>query len=292
MKLLTHAYSWTAGDPDTRKTWMREFAEAGETHIVLTNKLLSEACGEPIYLMNFYKEMRNFGLDFVDGHALWGPWSDPGMPLEEWHEQLILRHRATLRFCSRFGVDTLAFHTGVTSKGLFGKELTLDDYRKSLIRSMEELLPHAERYGVILALENQWTPLNQSRILLEVMEYFHSPFLGLCYDSGHGNLTEKGGKSPEKSCVPPVWNDFGIPIVWEENLIEKFVPWMVNCHLHDNDGMADEHQLPGNGTVDWARIKKALHAAPRLKNIQNESDPHGHTIRETCRIYRELLKDL
>lgn len=292
MKLLTHAYPWTTADSDTQKKWMREFAEAGETHIVLTSKLLCEACKEPYHVINFHKEMQNFGLDFVDAHAIWGPWSDPGMPLEEWHEQLILRHRACLRFCSLFGVNTLAFHTGNTSNIFFGKNLTLGDYREILIRSIEELLPHAEKNGVVLTLENQWTPLNQSRILLEVMEYFHSPNLGLCYDSGHGNLTEKGMLFPDKTCVPPVWNDFGIPVVWEENLIEKFAPWMVNCHLHDNNGKDDEHQLPGHGTVDWIRIKKALRQAPRLQNIQNESAPHDYTIQQICMVYRELVKEL
>ena len=146
-----------------------------------------------------------------------------------------------------------------------------------------------ERYGVILALENQWTPLNQSRILLEVMEYFHSPFLGLCYDSGHGNLTEKGGKSPEKSCVPPVWNDFGIPIVWEENLIEKFVPWMVNCHLHDNDGSTDSHSLPGEGNVDWHKVIPMLKRAPRLAVVQSEVClMPRYSVKQLCAAFEKL----
>ena len=138
MKLLTHAYPWTKGDSDTQKKWMREFAEAGETHIVLSCGLLGEACKDPDYLIKFHKEMQNFGLDFVDGHALWGEWSDLGMPLEEWHEQLILRHKACFRFCSQFGVNTLAFHTGHTFNSIFGKDLKLDDYRKMLVRSLEE----------------------------------------------------------------------------------------------------------------------------------------------------------
>ena len=242
--------------------------------------------------MTFFDDMKEFGLDFVDSHALWGTWSDPGMPLAEWKEILLLRHRMAFLFCRRFGVRTMAFHTGNTCNSLFGKNLTLEDYYNALIRSLEILLPEAEKCGVVIALENQWTPLNHSRQLLRVMNYFQSPNLGLCYDSGHGNLTEKGMLFPETTCVPVLWKDLGIPVEWEENLIEKFSPWMVNCHLHDNNGIADEHKLPGDGTVDWARIKSVLRTSPRLQSIQNESESQEHSIARICGRFRELFHDI
>jgi len=288
---VTHAYPWTNKESDAQKLSMREFAEAGETHLVLTNRLLGAACGDPDYLIRFHRKMREFGLDFVDAHALWGTWSDLGLPLEEWHDQLIARHRACIGFCARFGVDTLTFHTGNTLNSVFGQGLRLEDYRKMLIRSLEELLPDAGKYGVVLALENQWTPLNHSRILLEIMERFRSPYLGLCYDAGHGNLMEKGMFFPEETCVPDIWNDLGAPVEWETELVEKFVPWLVNCHLHDNHGVADEHLLPGRGTVDWTRVRNALRRAPRLRNIQNESSFFNCSIRESGAAVRAVLQE-
>ena len=288
---LTHCFGWTKGSRDEQKNWMREFADAGAKHLVLTNSLLAEGAKDSGYLMTFAADMKEFGLDFVDSHAHWGAWSDPGLPAEEWREIMLLRHRMAFRFCRHFGVRTMAFHTGNTFNSAFGKELVLEDYYDALIRSLEILLPEAEKCGVIIALENQWTPLNHSRQLLRVMEHFRSPNLGLCYDSGHGNLTEKGAQFPGRTCVPPIWNDLGIPVEWEENLIEKFAPWLVNCHLHDNNGIEDEHKLPGQGTVDWTRIRNVLHASPRLQNIQNECSPHGFPIAEICRTYDKLLQD-
>ena len=185
----------------------------------------------------------------------------------------------------------MVFHTGNTFNSAFGKELVLEDYYNALIRSLEILLPEAEKCGVIIALENQWTPLNHSRQLLRVMEHFRSPNLGLCYDSGHGNLTEKGAQFPGRTCVPPIWNDLGIPVEWEENLIEKFAPWMVNCHLHDNNGINDEHKLPGEGTVDWTRIKNVLRRSPRLACIQNECSAKGISISQLCGSFQNLLCD-
>ena len=289
MKPLTHCYSWIESRED-RKKHMREFAEAGARHLVLTSGLLGEGMKSIRYLLDFHEDMKAFGLDFMDAHALWGTWEDPGMPLEQWHDTVILRHRISIRLCAAFGVKTMTFHTGNTLNSIFGKNLALDDYYGMLIRSLEELLPDAERNGVILALENQWTPLNHSRRLLRVMEHFHSPNLGLCYDSGHGNLMEKGMSFPGRSCVPPIWDDLGIPVEWEENLIGKFSPWLVNCHLHDNNGMEDEHKLPGAGTVDWEKIRKNLSHAPRLQCIQNETAPHHNTISRICGKFSELFE--
>ena len=289
--ILTHCLPWTEWSREERTARMRELAELGETHIVLTSDLLQEAAFEPDYLITFAREMESFGLTFTDSHALWGIWSDLGIPLPEWKEILLLRHRMALRFCQRYGVTTMTFHVGTTFNSIYGKDLKLEDYRRALTSSLDILLPEAEKCGVVIALENQWTPLNHSSVLLPIMEEYRSPHLGLCYDSGHGNLTEKGMSFPDKSCDPSVWKEFGEPVKWEENLAEKFSPWIVNCHLHDNNGMRDKHKLPGEGTVDWDRILKVLRGSPRLQCIQNESIPGENTIPHVCRVFRELLRD-
>ena len=292
MKKLTHNYPWYKGNAEEQRAWMREFAEAGAQHLVLTSDLLGKGCADTGYLLDFARDMHEFGLDFVDSHAFWGTWSDPGMPLAEWREVLLLRHKLAFRFCLRFGVDTMAFHTGNTFNSIFGAKLTLDDYYRALADSLEILLPEAEKCGVIIALENQWTPLNHSSILLKVMEDFRSEHLGLCYDTGHGHLAEQGMRFPETTVVPAIWNDLGVPVKWEEDLVGKFSPWLVNCHVHDNRGSRDEHLPPGEGTVDWARMKKVLRNSPHLRSIQNESALHGASITEFCRSFQDLFRDL
>lgn len=289
--ILTHGLPWMEWTQEDRTARMRELADLGETHIVLTSSLLGAAAADPAYLMTFAEEMKSFGLTFTDCHAFWGNWSDPGMPLPEWREVMLLRHRIAFRFCERYGVTTMAFHTGNTLNHIFGKDLKLEDYYRALTDSLDILLPEAEKYGVIIALENQWTPLNHSSILLRIMENYRSPYLGLCYDSGHGNLMEKGMQFPGQTCVPLVWNNLGAPVEWETDLAEKFSPWMVNCHLHDNNGILDEHKLPGEGTVDWGRIMKVLRESPRLQCIQNESKLGENTLSRVCGVFRNLLRD-
>jgi sugar phosphate isomerase/epimerase len=288
---LTYCYHWHRLSGEELEAAMRAFADSGARHLVLTSDLICEGCRDSEYLFAFHRRMREFGLDFVDSHAPWGTWSDPGMPVAERRELMLLKHRMAFQFCRRFGVRTMAFHTGNTRNSVFGARLTLEDYRRALIESLELLLPEAERCGVVIALENQWTPLNHSDELLKIMESFHSPQLGLCFDSGHANLMEKGARFPGKTCVPPIWDDLGVPVKWEERVAERFAPWMVDCHLHDNGGIDDEHRFPGQGTIDWDRVRNVLRHAPRLQSMQNESVPRESSVSDFCRVFQELLKD-
>ena len=291
-KKITHLLGFHKWDTAEQDRVMQELVEAGEKYVVLNSGLLEEGCKKSDCLIDFHSRLKSAGLEFLDAHAPWGVWADPGMPVKDFRDIMLCRHKIALNFCRIFGVTTLAFHTGNTTNHIFGSDLTLDDYYKALIEALEELLPVAEKCNVIIALENQWTPLNHSSVLLQVMEYFNSPNLGLCYDSGHGNLTEKGATA-ERSCVPARWKELGVPVKWEENLIEKFQPWLVNCHLTDNFGMTDEHLLPGKGNVDWSRIKRVLAGAERLHCIQNECRlPEDMSVTEFCKGFRAGLGKL
>ncbi len=267
---ITYSCPWYTGDADKRRDALRALADAGIFNLVLANEIIESAFSSPELFINARKDMAEFGIKFMDAHAPWGTWKDPGMPLEDYHEMVVLRQKMAIRICNECGVGTMAFHTGNTINSIFGTDLTLKDYYSMLLRSLEELLPDAERYGVVIALENQWTPLNQTACLIGAMKHFNSPWLGLCYDAGHANLVENGKNFPGESVVPVIWEDAGIPVVWEENMVDKMQPWIVNCHIHDNDGKQDQHRLPGKGTVDWPGIMKALLSAPRLQCIQSE----------------------
>ena len=70
--------------------------------------------------------------------------------------------------------------------------------------------------------------------------------------------------------IPGMWERVGVPFRREERIAEKLQPYIVNCHLHDNYGERDDHDLPGNGNIDWKRIVPLLMTSPRLRNIQSE----------------------
>ena len=62
------------------------------------------------------------------------------------------------------------------------------------------------------------------------------------------------------------------------DLLEKMLPHIVNCHLHDNNGAQDEHKLPGDGCVDWSHVMPLLRQAPRLQLLQSEVVTARHGI--------------
>jgi sugar phosphate isomerase/epimerase len=40
--------------------------------------------------------------------------------------------------------------------------------------------------------------------------------------------------------------------------IERLKDNIIYCHAHDNHGISDEHNTPGDGTVDWEPVIGAL----------------------------------
>ena len=77
---------------------------------------------------------------------------------------------------------------------------------------------------------------------------------------------------------------------FDDRILEKMLPYTVNCHLHDNDGMTDQHLKPGRGNVNWKSIVKQLKHAPRLQVIQSEvSMIRSHdSIHEICRAFQNI----
>ena len=88
----------------------------------------------------------------------------------------------------------------------------------------------AERYGVYLALENSVFP----EYLQFIFDNIKSEYIGFCFDSGHEHAFAK---------------DFGY--------LDKFGDRLMALHLHDNDGIHDQHLVPFYGSIDWdAKVKQ------------------------------------
>jgi sugar phosphate isomerase/epimerase len=136
-----------------------------------------------------------------------------------------------------------------------------EDGRLAETRSLAALASHAERLGVIIALENlapvypapdalSFTPM----ILRTMVKRISSPAVGLCLDIGHANIVA------------------GLRHTDPLELIEPALDRAVIFHLHDNLGgrhdhsespeldplRLDLHLAPGRGTVPWQRIAPLL----------------------------------
>ena len=117
----------------------------------------------------------------------------------------------------------------------------LDRYMRQLGKSLEVLLPAAEKLGFTIALENMLPGEDGARLgsrpehLARFSAEFGHPHLGFCLDTGHA-LVAGGG--PEGA----------------DEFFEVMGPRMVAFHLADNAGDRDSHLAPGRGLVDWTRF--------------------------------------
>ncbi len=254
--------------PQMRRLVMHEFAVHGAKHLVLTSSLIEQCMREYKLPGQLQKEMAAEGLTFVDSHAPFQGCVDPIYPDASYRRQMITRLKLCLNICAENGVDTFTVHVG---NDFHYPEIPLETHRRNIEDALSQILPEAEACGVTVCIENIWVRSNVSSELIRYVKLFSNPFLGLCFDSGHANLMEKG-MNYETNSVTDLWKRVGCEPIWQEHILEDMLPFTVNCHLHDNFGQFDDHTLPGKGNIDWQHIVTLLKQAPRLKNIQSEVD--------------------
>ncbi len=288
---LTHCLYIAGLDERFRYFMFRELADNGGENLVLSDMILELVYNaeNPLKaLKNIKKEVNNAGLKFVDAHSIFGPHIDLNCPFPADREKSLAIHKMCLACCNECEVDTITIHIG--NPRFPG--LTLEEYREFIRRSLTELLPAAERYGVTICIENIWSPVNTVEELTGHCEYFNSPYLGMCFDAGHANLRSRKSDDPQHPvCVE--FNSMGLAPEWDDKILEKMLPYIVNCHLHDNDGTRDAHWTPFNGNNNWDKTMTLLAKAPKLRSLQNEVILPGRdlnsSIHHMCKTFEKLL---
>ena len=262
---ITYFLDWRTVSNELVPVMMEQAVATGIENIILSSALMHRVDELDVHEL-FLKSAAAAGLTYVDAHAPLGETELLGLPPEK-NRKAMLRHAAnSLALSAEFGCKTCTFHVWNWRPDSHSAEERFG----FICKSLETLLPIAEQNGVIIALENVWCPPNNADYLVRIVEHFKSPWLGLCYDSGHAFIFDQGRYNPEKSCVPISWTCPVEEIPWDDKMLEKMLPWLVNCHLHDNDGLNDQHVLPGKGKIDWKHVVGLLAQAPNLKCIQSE----------------------
>ncbi len=284
---VTHLFDFEFTNDRMRPYVMAEFAAHGAGNLVLTDTLIREIVKAPGFAKALHKDLQATGMRFVDAHAPFGTVEDLNLPIAALRPAMLIRQKLALEIIADFGVDSITCHVGNTPAEF--AEFSLDCLQDSIIRSLDELLPVAEKLGITIAIENIWFATSTPEKLLAVVRHFDSDHLGLCYDAGHANLMAKD-RGVETANPVDAWKRFG-PIPYDPRILEKMLPAVTTCHLHDNNGLCDEHLLPGRGTIDWQRIIALLRTAPRLKCFQNEVIPvrTGASIADVCRTFEKLF---
>ena len=117
------------------------------------------------------------------------------------------------------------------------------DVRKGLLDSISTLSDYAEQHDVTIGIENvptdtsAWTEALGKRTeeIIEILKETHSKNIGVTFDVGHANTIDDPA-----------------------NFAVKLAPYMVNVHVHDNDGSNDQHLVIGQGNIDFLKILNIL----------------------------------
>lgn len=281
---VTYRFNFEYTDDRTRSYVMHEFAANGAKHLVLSETLFRMILSDRTMAGTLRREMTAEGLSFYDAHAVSGPYLDLNCPIPEARAEMLMRLKLQLQIAAAMNVKTIAIHTG--HEDVY-PEYPLEVQYDCVKRSLEELLPFAEALDLIICIENTWFQINTADRLIGIKKEFPSGSLGFCYDAGHANLMAGKRNSPN-SAVYFAWRN--VPPRFDDHILEKLLPHVVNCHLHDNDGITDQHCNIGRGTVNWKHVVGLLKRAPRLLAVQSEVSQINtrDSIRDICERFRWL----
>ena len=126
----------------------------------------------------------------------------------------------------------------LTSNFVIHLHLT-QNYKTSRIglHRINELLKECEKYNVNLAVEN----LLKEDDIKYIFSNISHPLLKICYDCGHQNFATP---------------DF--------DLMKNYGKYVSVLHIHDNNGILDEHKIIGEGTINIENLAKNLSEFPNL----------------------------
>ncbi len=285
---ITHCLPYKATSERVIAAILVELAEMGQHEVVLTESILRDMTSDFSVIATYQKLMADTGMRFCDAHAPFSPKDDLNCPYPELRPMMIERQKQAIQVAASFGVKTITIHIGNN----FEKDVTVDQYEANLFDSLEKLLPTAEKFGVTIAIENIWSPQTTGPRILAAIRRFPTEALGVCYDTGHANLTT--GRHPEKgNATFDYFHECGLEPEYNDHLLEDLLPHVVNCHLHDNHGWWDEHLPPGFGDVDWEHVIPLLKSAPRIQCYQDESSfsrAKPISIRGRVELFRNLFE--
>lgn len=288
---LTFFYDFDQIPDDWLAEPMREFAAAECNNVVFSDGQCHRLLQDPKYFCRAQLAASNAKVRFFEMHAPFGAAYDLNCSETARRTELIKDHAACMRYAADLGSKTYVIHTGAWDC-VFNHHITIESMRKRSIESLERLLPYAEETGLVIAIENSFELSNTPDEVLYLLDYFKTPLLGCCFDTGHANYMlpnlDGSAKRYSEYQTNRAWR--GNP-VHETRALEKLLPHIVTCHIHDNSGFGDDHALPGSGTTPWNEWMPKLLGAPRLLSLQSEVSIKRNrlSIAETCRTIKQLV---
>ncbi len=188
---------------------------------------------------------------------------DLGSPDGPVRKRSIRRSCKWMDYCVALGVPVMIEH-GCEFHEDFGKTM---DCVKSSFRTISRL---AKDRGIKIAIENEFDPRNLVRAgdgrrmvvparvgctiseLMEVINDVDPDTLGICLDFGHANLQR--------------------PLFALADAVSEAGTHLIATHIHDNEGLRDDHLFPLMGNIEWDAAIEALRRINYRKPLVLEAD--------------------
>ncbi len=300
---LIYYFPWYKFTREQMPFLIRECLDWGISRFVFSEWLAENCLKDPEWIDFLHGLERTFGVQFLSMHGMFGMRYDMNIIEEDRRPGMIADHIRAMEIAAEFGCKTYTIHLGA---GHYVRQLSpLSESRIMAARTMEQLVPAAEKIGIVLALENSFEPTNAAREVMYLLKpYIGNPAVGVCFDTGHANIMRMyPGKRPDRyrSNLCNSWYETGI--IPENDAFDILAPHIVTTHMHDNDGYGDLHAMPGDGDIDWADLIPKLCACPRMMEMQTEvslyisginwagelpAPPGGYSIKCLAETFRKL----
>ena len=218
--------------------------------------------GESPFLSDDYKNVcdgfvslaRECGMYFNQAHAPFGA------PYAKYSAECVPHFPRMFECCARMNIGTVIIHP--VQDGQF--YLHEDEMLEKSVKFYKDLIPMAKEYGVRIATENMWQRDKRGYIVDDtcaspehfcaVVDAVDSEWLTACLDIGHVVLC---GRDPYTF----------IHKLGKERLTA--------LHVHDNDGISDQHKAPYTGTIVWQDF------CDELKKVGYSGDISFETFNQT-----------
>lgn len=133
----------------------------------------------------------------------------------------------------KVGAKIITVHSG--SEEAPERKMFKQENFKVLIQNLKEIVAFGKELGIRIGLENSWKPSTLCLKPTDLLTVINSiKGLGIVFDVGHANAA---GYNPS-------------------TYFKKIKNFIINMHIHDNNGKSDQHNLIGKGNINFKTLFK------------------------------------
>jgi sugar phosphate isomerase/epimerase len=203
-------------------------------------------------------------LDWNPHLTFHGPYMDmsPGGVDERVRRVTVIRFLHLVGIARILRPRILVFHPGYDKWRFHGHQ---DLWLENSLKTWRLILEDAKDIGASIAIENVFE--EDPSTLESLIKRMDSTKFGICFDTGHFHLFSK---KPLKE--------------W----IDRLGSHLLEVHIHDNNGIEDEHLAIGDGKFDFNSLFKLLNNLPHKPLLIIEAHGKEATEKSIERIKRYL----